>query len=314
MLRAAVLAAFFVAVSFAEESAPEVAFGEDDECLAGEGGESCALNAVQLRAKQLQEEEQRREREAEPVGIADARRTNETLVLLSGEAPKFDATCFAFTGGTCLAGGCDASRNAECISGKCVCAGCAGADGVCYKKQNKEVAKGFVLRNAKYEHYKMYFQRMSTFGQLSTTRLSTWMNMEQDKFNLYEIPAKSKEGFTEYFLVSAKWPDYVVGMKATTGTAISPFAAYAVNLENKASVLDVWGPDNVMMRVCQMPETSSYSGAIQVGASLTGGTTIWAYIHHGSWLVYGSVSSPGPGGLWIPDPPIPKGILPNCPQ
>lgn len=267
-----------------------IALEADDECSPDD--EACAVNALQLRARMEHVE------------------GNESTSLL--EKPSYKATCFAYTGGTCVTGKCDGDRQASCVSGKCVCSGCAGPDGKCYSGDNRLVSKGFVLRNAKYSHYKMYFQRVSTFGQMKTTRLSHSLNMNQDSFDLWELPGE-RDGRKMFFLGSAKWTSYVVGVKATTGTALSPFGAYAIDLKGKASIFDVWGPSNMMLRVCSVSSRSPYKGGVQIGAVMPKtGNTIWAYVHHGSWYVYGSMTSPGTGGIWLPEPPLPDGAIPPC--
>lgn len=294
---------------------------EDDECAAVGAEGSCALSAAQLRAERLGAERSRRP-EASSLGgasLASAARgapaaapaRNASFVDL--DSPTYDVKCFAYTGGTCVTEACNAERKAECVSGKCVCSGCAGADGTCHDDTNKLVASGFYLKNAKYDQYKMYFQRVSTFGQLSTTKMWSSLNFDQDKFSIYELPGKGEDGKPEYFLGSYKWSDYVVGFKATTGTAFSPFAAYAVDLNKKGKLLSIWGPSNIMLNVCRVNK-ASYQGGLQIGAkiSATGGN-IWAYVHGGSWFVYGSLSSPGEGGIWYPDPPLPATAqIPEC--
>jgi hypothetical protein len=218
------------------------------------------------------------------------------------------AQCFSYTGGTCHNSHCAPFRHAHCSYGKCICPnGCAGADGRCYyHQQNRLVAKNILLRNAKWHHIKMYFQRLSFFGQIKSTRASSFLNMGQDRFDIWEVPG-SQHGQKEYFLASSKWRQYVVGMKATTGTAFSPFGAYSVNLHHKGHLFDLWGPTNVMLRICQTP-----SWGLQIGAHLGDTKTVWAYLHSGSKFVYGSVSSPGQGGEWLPDPPLPHGTFPPC--
>merc|ERR1712232_1256237 len=104
----------------------------------------------------------------------------------------YSAKCFGYTGGTCVSEGCSPERKAECVSGKCICPGCAGADGACHAETNKLLASGFYLKNAKYPNYKMYFQRFSAFGQMKTTKMWSSLNSEQDKFDLYEVPGLSK--------------------------------------------------------------------------------------------------------------------------
>jgi len=296
--------AFFASAAAQDIAAAErgvsSAFVADDECLVGSGASgsaNCALSALQLRARKEQEEQQQGEQAGQATPAMNAS-------LL--EAFPFSARCFSYTGGSCVANECHGYRGATCQSGKCLCSGCAGADGVCYQHNNKLIAKGVALRNLKYSSYKMYFQRLSTFGQMKTTMASSWMNLGQDKFDIYELPGLD-DGHKKYFLSSKKWIRYVVGMKATTGTAVSPFAAYAVNLENKGSLLDAWGPSNIMLRICETP-----SGAVEVGAKMADSATIWAYVHHGSWYVYGSLTSPGEGGGWVVDPPLPKGTFAPC--
>mmetsp|Transcript_95648 Transcript_95648/g.241061 ORF Transcript_95648/g.241061 Transcript_95648/m.241061 type:complete len:340 (-) Transcript_95648:169-1188(-) len=306
------------------------ALDSDGECMAEyrvAAGGGCALSALQLRANKQQQQEQEKEEEDERQQQQQAQQSGEQEekdqeeeteepraerlaprnASLLEEMYSTSAKCFSYTGGSCISEHCAPYRHAQCHLGKCICQdGCAGADGKCYSQQNRLVAKGVLLRNGKYKHYKMYFQRMSTFGQMKTTRASSWMNMAQDKFDIYEVPG-SDSGHKEYFLASSKWSDYVLGMKATTGTALSPFAAYAVNLDKKGGVLDTWGPTNIMLRVCE-----TATGMVQVGAKMADANTIWAYVHHGSWYVYGSVSTPGWGGEWTLEPAVAKGTFPLC--
>jgi len=298
-----------------------VVLDADGECLA-EGGAAasggCALSALQLRAQKQQHQEDEEQEQEEQWTQRSIQQEEETEgppaeplppqnASLMEEMFSANAKCFGYTGGSCVTEHCAPYRHAQCHVGKCICkSGCAGADGKCYQQHNRLVAKGVLLRNAKYHHYKMYFQRMSTFGQMKTTSASSWMNMDQDKFDIYEVPG-SQFGHKEYFLASSKWSDYVLGMKATTGTAISPFGTYAVNLNKKGGVLDTWGPTNIMLRVCE-----TATGALQIGAKMADANTIWAYVHHGSWYVYGSVSTPGWGGEWKVEPAVPKGTFPSC--
>jgi len=268
------------------------ALGADDECGASSEG-ACSLSALQLRAK------------------------TSTLwtPATSGGIAVYTAKCFSDTGGTCVTEACDADRGAQCASGKCICrGGCTGADGTCYPEENKVVATNFVLANAKFEGYKMFFKRVTTFGQMSTTRLPSSFNMDQDKFDLYQLPG-ADVGTKEFFLVSSKWSDYVLGFKATTGTALSPFAAYAVDLAKTVDqTVDVWGVSNIMLKICAVsPSEYVPTGGVRIGAVLPAtDSTLWAYIHHGSWLVYGSMTKPGDDGIWFPDPPLPEGVLPVC--
>lgn len=283
------------AVAVALDEAVDTAFVEDDECLAG-GPEGCSLSALQLRAQKEREE-----------AVIERTPSNASLLEAGEEAFPFTPQCFSFTGGTCVSAECDKYRQATCSAGKCLCTGCAGVDGKCYRHNNKRLVSKVLFRNSKYDNSLMYFQRLSTFGQMKTTSFSTSINMDQDRFDIYEIPGTYDDGHKGYFLASSKWTNYVVGMKATTGTALSPFAAYAVNLGKKASILDLYGPSNIMLQICE-----TASGTVQVGAKMGGVSTIWAYVHHGSWFVYGSLTSPGSGGEWVLEPPVPKGTFSRC--
>merc|ERR1719291_1666283 len=83
-----------------------------DECDAGGSDDTCALSALQLRARQ----------ESQAAAPAPAAEPAQNASLL--EKPTYSASCFAYTGGTCVAGLCDADRGAKCVGGKCVCSGC----------------------------------------------------------------------------------------------------------------------------------------------------------------------------------------------
>ena len=49
--------------------------------------------------------------------------------------------------------------------------------------------------------------------------------------------------------------------------------------------------EDIMLRVCSMGSYGKHS-AIMIG-SAGAVKTIWAYVHMGSWSVYGSISNPG---------------------
>ena len=127
-------------------------------------------------------------------------------------------------------------------------------------------------------------------------------------------------------------------IRATTGTAFSPFGTYSVELKDtsapwkpvtwhkwgRAKVLRCflrWEPhelfqmivwwsiwwnfsvfffehqcetsfqEDIMLRVCTMGSYGKHN-AIMIG-SAGAVKTIWAYVHMGSWSVYGSISNPG---------------------
>lgn len=54
-----------------------------------------------------------------------------------------------------------------------------------------------------------------------------------------------------------------------------------------------WKPEDIMLRVCDLT-SHGQPGAVQIG-SAGAVRTVWAYVHHGSWSVYGSMTSPGTG-------------------
>mmetsp|Transcript_50936 Transcript_50936/g.95296 ORF Transcript_50936/g.95296 Transcript_50936/m.95296 type:complete len:339 (-) Transcript_50936:49-1065(-) len=314
----------------------------DDECTAES---PCALQATQLRAQRSSTEENQTitelaargnetrgdltaDEQAEVhVGSAaegpESGYTAEELLALmsleqrmngtegwgSSSTPQvsYSRSCYSFTGGTCGVSSCNSFRMAQCLSGKCVCpGGCAGADGRCYPSGNQLVASGFTLKNVNWPSYRMYFKRVSTFNQIGTSSMPSFSFMGSDRFDLYRVPGLFN-GKALYFLASHKWPEYVLAIRATTGTAFSPFGTYTVKLQDSRSP---WKPEDIMLRVCSMvsygkPNVIMFGSAGSV-------KTIWSYVHTGSWNVWGSISSPGKGGEWFADPPVPAGLLSPC--
>lgn len=268
-----------------EDAQDAAALALDDECAAED--EQCTLNAVQLRTQRHSTE---------------AHKANRTR----GEMGN--ATCYAYTGGTCLTEGCKPMRHATCDnSSRCVCAsGCSGADGVCYNRTNELIVGDFVLRNVKYSNYKMYFQRMSIFGQIKTTALPTYLNGDQDKFDLYAVPGANGT-MKGYMMSSSKWKEQVFAIRPTAATALSPFGGFAVNIE--ADHVVPWNPTDIMLQLCAVT-TPGYEGSVQIGS--LGSITKWAYLHHGSWFLYASLSAPGSGGYWRPEPLFKEGMFPPC--
>eukprot|EP00933_Yihiella_yeosuensis_P048214 TRINITY_DN44292_c0_g1_i1.p1 TRINITY_DN44292_c0_g1~~TRINITY_DN44292_c0_g1_i1.p1 ORF type:complete len:319 (-),score=54.19 TRINITY_DN44292_c0_g1_i1:255-1211(-) len=223
-------------------------------------------------------------------------------------APRYSPQCYTFTGTSCLTTSCDPKLEAVCELGKCICGGsCTGADGRCQKEKNKLLAKGFTLSNVYWPKYKMYFKRVTVFGQMSTTKWPSSLNLGADKFQLYQLPG-SLNGKPKFFLSSENWPDYVVTIRATTGTALSPWGTYAVKLQDETIP---WAPNRIMVSVCSL-KTRGYPNAIMIGSSGATVSPVWAYIHRLSSYVYGSASNPGSGGYWTPDPPLPEGSVPDC--
>lgn len=217
------------------------------------------------------------------------------------------SSCYSFTGGTCAFASCSSFRMAQCQAGKCMCpGGCAGADGRCYNSPNLLVASSFVLTNVQYPSYRMYFKRITTWGQMGTSSMPSFSFMGSDLFDLYRVPGLFN-GKALFIIASHKWPSYVLAIRATTGTAFSPFGTYSVELKDTSAP---WKPEDIMLRVCSMGSYGKHS-AIMIG-SAGAVKTIWAYVHMGSWSVYGSISNPGEGGEWSPNPPMPYGALPPC--
>eukprot|EP00443_Scrippsiella_acuminata_P000107 CAMPEP_0115242626 /NCGR_PEP_ID=MMETSP0270-20121206/39051_1 /TAXON_ID=71861 /ORGANISM="Scrippsiella trochoidea, Strain CCMP3099" /LENGTH=342 /DNA_ID=CAMNT_0002657701 /DNA_START=50 /DNA_END=1075 /DNA_ORIENTATION=+ len=290
----------------------------DDECVAEDGSDGeCALSAAQLRAAKLAAGPSEADAGAsatsnvaiKATASVDAGAEIKDVDLDEGNASsaasaqtwpfsssgiKYSASCFGNAGAD------SCKQLATMKEGRCMCIdGCMGADGSCYTKQtNKVVAKSFAIKNLKWPTYKMYVQRMSVFGQMKTTSFSSSYNMGQDLFTLYELPGEF-EGKKEYFLASSKWPDYVVAIKATGGTAFSLWGAYSVSLESEHAP---WSLREIMLRICSARKFG-HPDAIMIGTSQPhGGSTIYAYIHSGSYLVY---------GYWYPERLIESKILPS---
>merc|ERR1712232_746559 len=119
--------------------------------------------------------------------------------------------------------------------------------------------------------------------QLKTSVLPMWLLGDRLKFILHKLPG-TVNLHSEYFLSTQAYPDYVATIRATKGTAFSPFGVYEVGLDRN------YKPAQLLVRVCD-----AGNGYVRFGSS--GEHTIWAYIHHGSWNVYGwRAGSPGDGG------------------
>jgi len=218
-------------------------------------------------------------------------------------AAGLNLDCYTYTGGTCGMNPCYPWRGASCRDGYCLCEGaCTGADGKCYDSKYEMVADGFTLTNVKYKGQKMYMPATSMLDSVRTTAFPSSLNGGKDRFVLYQLPG-NLSGHTGYFLSTQRFSDYVVALRATTGTALSPFGAYEVGLADQFSVA------KIAVRVC-----SKGDGKVMIGGESILGKTEWFYIHHLSWIVYGwgLFSSPGDGGVWQADPPIPEEGLEPC--
>mmetsp|Transcript_59959 Transcript_59959/g.139680 ORF Transcript_59959/g.139680 Transcript_59959/m.139680 type:complete len:294 (+) Transcript_59959:1-882(+) len=216
-------------------------------------------------------------------------------------AAGLNADCYKFTGGTCHVSDCDPDRGAECSAGYCLCAtGCTGANGVCYPTTYPVAAAGFTLTNKKYDWQKLYMPATAPLDQLKTTAVPSFLNGDKDKFVLHQLPGEVA-GHLDYFLTTVAFPEYVACIRATAGTAFSAFGAYEVGLYRQ------FAPQRLAVRVCSLGD-----GKIMIGSVGTT-NTVWFYVHHGSWNVYGwSLGDPGDSGVWVTDPPIPEGMLPLC--
>jgi len=307
------LAAFLPAASGSKlQGAIEAEVNADTECAADDCGGAMSLLQVGQRPAQ-------KSAEAEVVAaVADvpdveyngtgARAATDELQGMSmvDESSTASQTCYDFTGYTCYTEDCQGERNAVCRNQHCVCeASCAGSDGKCYVGQtNVQVAASFTLTNVKWPKYSMYFQQVSATGQLKTTDAYSILNLGTDKFSLFKLPGNT----SKFFLGSVAYPTKVARIAATAGTAVSLFGLYSTDVSQGFS------PDRLALSVCY-----DHAKAALMFGSYSG--TWWAFIHHGSWLVYAtpaeksSLASVGDGGLWTPSPPFDQSqiaMLPKC--
>mmetsp|Transcript_68360 Transcript_68360/g.190725 ORF Transcript_68360/g.190725 Transcript_68360/m.190725 type:complete len:310 (+) Transcript_68360:77-1006(+) len=231
--------------------------------------------------------------------LASVRGANQTTSLM---VVPYTSTCYGFTGGSCATRDCDASRNAVCAEAKCVCkSGCTGVDGVCRDETYTKVGSDFTLVNVKYNWQGLYMQRFGVLGQLMTSAAPDSLFFGSNKFDLFELPGRIK-GHKEYLLTSKIWPNWVASIR-TTGSVLSGSASlwglYALNLYH---TIAPWDPQSLVVRICSM-EKHGYKNAIMIGSPGATGRSIKAYLHHGSWFVYGwdLSADPGEGGYWTVD-------------
>merc|ERR1712228_376051 len=92
-----------------------------------------------------------------------------------------------------------------------------------------------------------------------------------------------------YFLASHTWKNWVASLRPT-GHALTGAILYSVHLGHSIAPLD---PQSIMLEVCSLRNIGKPT-EIMMGLR-TKVRTQWAYVHHGSWLVYGSDSSQDPG-------------------
>eukprot|EP00435_Cladocopium_sp_Y103_P040274 s681_g10.t3 len=265
-----------LALTLADQVAEQLV--RDDECASAT---DCTLAALQLHAVKGQEERANTSSNSSGLQHAaledlslpmisqgpEARYSKEQLVKLlelhqqrmnsserwggaSSSSPmaqpfNLASSCYSFTGGTCAFASCSSFRMAQCQAGKCMCpGGCAGADGRCYNSPNLLVASSFILTNVQYPSYRMYFKRITTWGQMGTSSMPSFSFMGADLFDLYRVPGLFN-GKALFIIASHKWPSYVLAIRATTGTAFSPFGTYSVELKDTSAP---WKPEDIMLR------------------------------------------------------------------
>lgn len=208
----------------------------------------------------------------------------------------YSETCYGFTGGTCAQSECDPGRKATCSDLKCVCpGGCTGADGTCYSQSYTKVASKITLSPGKWPSHWLYMESVSLMSQLSVSGSPGFAFFGNQYFDIYELPGKV-DGKKKFFIASNKWPTWVAAIR-TTGSlltaSVSLFGLYGVSLPH---TIAPWDPQGIIVEVCKYP-----GGSVMIGNAPLGKRTEWAYVHHGSWFVYGWGLSqdPGDGGHWL---------------
>merc|ERR1711879_8166 len=138
-------------------------------------------------------------------------------------------------------------------------------------------------------------------------KTSSWPSLTggADQFTVYKVHGLI-HGKQMYYVASKRWPSWIISMRSTAATAFSPFGLFALDLDHEAMP---WEPQGLLVHICQMKE-AGFTDAIQImspGTLSTAGLVSKAYIHHGSWLVYGweITSDPGTGGYWTASAKIP---------
>jgi len=152
-------------------------------------------------------------------------------------------------------------------------------------------------------------QYVSVLSQLKTSAAPSITFGGGQYSNLYEMPGVVK-GKKQYFLSSNKWPTWVAAIR-TTGSilsaSVSVYGLFGVSLVHSIAP---WDPQGIDLQVCSLKRTG-YANEVMIGSSGASGRTEWAYVHHGSWFVYGWGLSqdPGEGGYWtVSDPSILAGL------
>jgi len=159
-----------------------------------------------------------------------------------------------------------------------------------------------MLYNVKWSDQYLYMQTMSLLSQLKVSS-SGWYG-DESKFNLHKLHGKINNGMSYYFLTSKQWPTWVASMRLT-GQLGSTTGMFALNLDKPSFPHD---PQGIVVHICRMTK-AGFEDTVMImssGSKMTLGTESKAYIHQGSWFVYGWVmsSDPGTGGYWKPNKPI----------
>lgn len=165
----------------------------------------------------------------------------------------------------------------------------------------------------------MYFQRADANGQMAASRMYGALMGSQDKFDLYEMPssAPDRRGFV---LSSPRWPGKVLGFKATPDSSVNSVGAYGMNLDKGLAEIyhdadAAQGHYTVELFLCEIVRERPHEARVQVGAKFgSHGATVWAYVDRSSLYVFGTLGNPGTEGTWLPEPPLPRGLLPECPR
>eukprot|EP00928_Gymnodinium_smaydae_P053134 TRINITY_DN37197_c0_g1_i1.p2 TRINITY_DN37197_c0_g1~~TRINITY_DN37197_c0_g1_i1.p2 ORF type:complete len:331 (-),score=55.58 TRINITY_DN37197_c0_g1_i1:127-1044(-) len=245
---------------------------------------------------------------SEAPGLRRRQESPVALVEDMEDRVSYTTSCYGFTGGTCFSTGCNANRSATCVDGKCLCMAksgtCSNAQGQCESGKYKQIADGIFIDNAYWSDQRLYMQTFSVFTQLKVT---AWRFMlgDEAKWDIHEVPGEI-HGKKMYLLSSKRWPSWVATMRATVGTAFSPFGLFGLNLDHTTAP---WEPQGLNVHICQVTK-EGFGDAVQImspGTLSTAGLVSRAYVHYGSWLVYGwsMTSDPGTGGYWVPSSHIP---------
>jgi len=226
-----------------------------------------------------------------------------------------NSQCWNFPGGTCNVHDCLPFRRATCTSHAlvfhiCSCpTGCAGADFACHDTDYTKVADKFQLTNSHWPDQHLYVPTFFAYNQLRVSTTST------DTFSLHEVPGKnSKDGLKRYMFASTSSPDYVVALRANKADDITGLPS--TNEFEVDVIHELSDPTWVFWIVCK---PKSGAKGLQFGVLSSDGYYVWAYVHTGSWLVYGWFHSvwgaPDDRAQWIPDSTsLEESITDECPE